>query len=225
MATSHPKGLFPSQSVSNSEKSSQEYGAKIGMAIESEWFKQDSGTSRYQSNRENFHRLRLYARGEQSIQKYKDELSINGDLSYLNIDWKPVPIIPKFVDIVVNGIAERMYDVKAYSCSPAAAKKRSKYMENVTRDMMVKEYAEMVQEKLGFNIFKTDSTNLPSDETELEVHMQMEYKQSIEIAQEVALANVFDKNNFELTKRRLDYDITVLGIGCVKNGFNKATSK
>ena len=222
MATSHPKGLFPSQSVSNSEKSSQEYGAKIGMAIESEWFKQDSGTSRYQSNRENFHRLRLYARGEQSIQKYKDELSINGDLSYLNIDWKPVPIIPKFVDIVVNGIAERMYDVKAYSCSPAAAKKRSKYMENVTRDMMVKEYAEMVQEKLGFNIFKTDSTNLPSDETELEVHMQMEYKQSIEIAQEEALANVFDKNNFELTKRRLDYDITVLGIGCVKNGFNKA---
>ena len=31
----------------------------------------------------------------QSIQKYKDELSINGDLSYLNLDWKPVPIIPK----------------------------------------------------------------------------------------------------------------------------------
>ena len=222
MATSHPKGLFPSQSVSNSEKSSQEYGAKIGMAIESEWFKRDSGTSRYQSNRENFHRLRLYARGEQSIQKYKDELSINGDLSYLNLDWKPIPIIPKFVDIVVNGIAERMYDVKAYSCSPAAAKKRSKYMENVTRDMMIREYAEMVQEKLGFNIFKTDSKNLPSDETELEVHMQMEYKQSIEIAQEEALVNIFDKNNFELIKRRLDYDIAVIGMGCVKNGFNKA---
>ena len=222
MAKSHPTGLFPSQAVSNSEKSSKEYGAKIGRAIESEWFKKDSGTSRYQSNRENFHRLRLYARGEQSIQKYKDELSINGDLSYLNLDWKPVPIIPKFVDIVVNGIAERMYDIKAYSCSPAAAKKRSKYMENVTRDMMIKEYAEMVQEKLGFNIFKTDPTSLPSDETELEVHMQMEYKQSIEIAQEEALANIFDKNNFELTKRRLDYDITVLGMACVKNGFNKA---
>ena len=52
--------------------------------------------------------LRLYARGEQSVQKYKDELSINGDLSYLNLDWKPVPIIPKFVDIVVNGMSERI---------------------------------------------------------------------------------------------------------------------
>jgi len=115
MAKSHPTGLFPSMSVSDAEKASIEYGKKIGRAIESEWFKKDSGTSRYQSNRENFHRLRLYARGEQSIQKYKDELSINGDLSYLNLDWKPVPIIPKFVDIVVNGIAERMYDIKAYS--------------------------------------------------------------------------------------------------------------
>ena len=222
MAKSHPIGLFPSQAVSNSEKSSKEYGAKIGRAIESEWFKRDSGTSRYQSNRENFHRLRLYARGEQNIQKFKDELSINGDLSYLNLDWKPIPIIPKFVDIVVNGIAERMYDIKAYSSSPAAAKKRSQYMENVTRDMMVKEYAEQVQEKLGINIFKTDPQKLPSDETELEVHMQMEYKQSIEIAQEEALANVFDKNNFELIKKRLDYDIAVLGIGAVKNGFNKS---
>ena len=63
----------------------------------------------------NYHNLRLYARGEQSIKKYKDELSINGDLSYLNLDWKPVPIIPKFVDIVVNGIAERAYDIKAFS--------------------------------------------------------------------------------------------------------------
>ena len=79
----------------------------------------------------NFHRLRLYARGEQSIQKYKDELSINGDLSYLNLDWKPVPIIPKFVDIVVNGISERTYDVKAYSQDPYGVRKRTEYMESI----------------------------------------------------------------------------------------------
>jgi len=222
MAKSHPTGLFPSQSVSNAEKSSLEYGQKIGRAIESEWFKKDSGTSRYQSNRENFHRLRLYARGEQSIQKYKDELSINGDLSYLNLDWKPVPIIPKFVDIVVNGIAERMYDIKAYSCSPAAVQKRSKYMENVTRDMRIKKYADQVQQELGLNIYKTDKEKLPYDKSELEIHMQMDYKQGIEIAQEEALRNVMDKNKYELTKKRLDYDIAVIGMGCVKNSFNTA---
>ena len=104
MAESVVKGYFPSQIASDLEKMSQEYGLKVAKAIESEWLKRDSGTSRFYSNSNEFHRLRLYSRGEQSIQKYKDELSINGDLSYLNLDWKPVPIIPKFVDIVVNGI-------------------------------------------------------------------------------------------------------------------------
>ena len=99
---------FPSQVVSDSEKISYEYGLKIAKAIEQEWFSDGRGSNRHNQNRANFHNLRLYARGEQSIQKYKDELSINGDLSYLNLDWKPVPIISKFVDIVVNGMAERL---------------------------------------------------------------------------------------------------------------------
>jgi hypothetical protein len=222
MAKSHPTGLFPSQSVSNAEKASLEYGQKIGRAIESEWFKKDSGTSRYQSNRENFHRLRLYARGEQSIQKYKDELSINGDLSYLNLDWKPVPIIPKFVDIVVNGIGERVYDLNAYSQDPHSTQARTNYMENILRDMKAKEYIDTVQEVLGVNTYNTDPKKLPVDETELSVHMQLDYKQSIEIAQEEALSNVFDLNKYELVKRRLDYDIAVIGMGCVKNAFNKS---
>jgi len=222
MAKTHPIGLFPSQAVSDSEKASLEYGTKVGIAIESEWFKRDSGTAKYQSNRENFHKLRLYARGEQSIQKYKDELSINGDLSYLNLDWKPVPIIPKFVDIVVNGIAERMYDINAYSQDPSSVKKRTDYMDNIVRDMQAKEYIEEIKGTLGIDTFKTDSTKLPMDETELGVHMQMEYKQGIEIAQEEAINNVLDKNKYELIKKRLDYDIAVIGMACVKNGFNKS---
>ena len=79
------KNYFPSQTVSDAEKLSYEYGLKVGKAIEQEWFNNDRNSNRYQSSQNNFHNLRLYARGEQSIQKYKDELSINGDLSYLNL--------------------------------------------------------------------------------------------------------------------------------------------
>ena len=96
---------FPSQMVSEEEKKSLEYGLLVGQAIEYEWFRGGRvNGSRWNTGYQNFHNLRLYARGEQNVQKYKDELSINGDLSYLNLDWKPVPIIPKFVNIVVNGI-------------------------------------------------------------------------------------------------------------------------
>ena len=214
-----PKGIFPSQAVSNAKKASEKYGLEVAKAVESEWFKRDSGTARYYANRDNFHRLRLYARGEQSIQKYKDELSVNGDLSYLNLDWKPVPIIPKFVDIVVNGIAERTYDVKAYSQDPASIQKRTKYVESLLKDMRTREFSDSVYNEFGINIYENDPDTLPENEEELQLHMQLNYKDSIEIAEEEAINNVFDHNKYELIKKRLDYDITVLGIGAVKNEY------
>ena len=222
MAKVLTRGIFPSQAVADIEKQDPKYGMQVAKAIESEWFKKDSGSTRYFANRDNFHRLRLYARGEQSIQKYKDELSINGDLSYLNLDWKPVPIIPKFVDIVVNGIGERMYDVKAYSVDKTANEKRTKYMENILRDMRAKEFIQQAQELLGVNTANTNMENLPENEDELSLHMQLNYKQSVEIAEEQAINNIFDLNKYDLLKKRLDYDIAVLGIAAVKNSFNTA---
>ena len=92
---------FPDQVVSDAEKATLEYGLQVSRAIEQEWFNYGgAGSNRYAANWNNFHNLRLYARGEQSVQKYKDELAINGDLSYLNLDWKPVPILSKFSNIV-----------------------------------------------------------------------------------------------------------------------------
>ena len=222
MARVSPKGIFPSQAVSDAEKGGLDYGLQIAKAVESEWFKKDSGGSRYFSNRDNYHNLRLYARGEQSIKKYKDELSINGDLSYLNLDWKPVPIIPKFVDIVVNGIAERAYDLKAFSVDNISTEKRTKYVQSILRDMGNTEYYQAAQQQLGINMFENDPKSLPANNQELELHMQLDYKQSVEIAEEQAINNVFEINKYELLKKRLDYDITVLGIGCVKNSFNTA---
>ena len=220
MAESVINNYFPSQVVSDAEKLSYDYGLKIAKAIESEWFHQDSGHARYTSAQNNFHNLRLYARGEQSIQKYKDELSINGDLSYLNLDWKPIPIIPKFVDIVVNGIAERMYDIKAYSQDPYGVAKRTEYMDSILGDMATQEMNDFAAEAFGVNLYENDPETLPESQEELELHMQLTYKQSIEIAEEQAINVLMSGSNYELIKKRFYRDLTVLGIGAVKTGFN-----
>ena len=222
MIKTQKKSSFPSQAVSDVEKSSNEYGLQVARAIEAEWFKRDSGSDRYYDMQMRNHELRLYARGEQSIQKYKDELSINGDLSYLNLDWKPVPIIPKFVDIVVNGINERLYDIKAFSIDALSAKKRTDYIEAMLEDMKFKSFKSNVQQQTGINTFNNDPEKLPENEEELSVHMQLDYKQSIEIAEEEAISNVMQLNKFDLIKKRLDYDLTVLGIAATKNSFNTA---
>ena len=220
MAESVVKSYFPSQAVSDLEKISYEYGLKVGKAIQKEWFDTSYNHNKYLSARSEFHRRRLYARGEQSIQKYKDELSINGDLSYLNLDWKPVPIIPKFVDIVVNGIAERTYDIKAYAQDPYGVSKRTEYMEAVLRDMQTKDLADFAQKNLGVDITENQGKDLPETEEELALHMQLTYKQAVEIAEEQALNMLLEGNNYELIKKRFFYDLTVLGIGAVKTNFN-----
>ena len=222
MVTTPPKSIFPSHAVGHEEKESFDYGLQVGRAIESEWFKDDRASSRYFALKDSFHNLRLYARGEQPIQKYKDELSVNGDMSYLNLDWKPVPIIPKFVDIVVNGISERPYALKTFCQDPASMNKRTQYIKDIMIDMQNKQAFNIIKETTGVNPFVNDPDNLPENDEELALHMQLDYKESIEIAQQEALSNVFDLNKYEYIKKRLDYDITTLGIGCLKNSFNTA---
>jgi len=219
MAESVVNSYFPSQVVSDLEKISYDYGLKVAKAIESEWFS-DSHNRRYLSNQESFHRLRLYARGEQSVQKYKDELSINGDLSYLNLDWKPVPIIPKFVDIVVNGIAERTYDVKAYSQDSYGVAERTEYMEAIIADMNTKDVDDFIEGAFGINTRNFEPSTLPQSEEELELHMQLEYKQPIEVAEEQAINVLMEGNKYELIKKRYYQDLVTIGIGAVKTDFN-----
>ena len=222
MAESVTKSYFPSQVASDLEKVTPEYGMKVGKAIENEWFNRGSGSNRFKSNQDTFHNLRLYARGEQSIQKYKDELSINGDLSYLNLDWKPVPIISKFVDIVVNGISERTYDINTYSQDPYGVDKRTKYMESIIRDIRTKDLNDFASEAFGVNLYENAPEMLPESQEELDLHMSLSYKQGVEIAEEVALNTILDGNRYELTRKQINYDLTVLGIGAVKNTFSKA---
>jgi hypothetical protein len=215
---------FPSQVVSDVEKNSLEYGRQVAQAIEYEWFGQGRTTgNRYLTNWNNYHQLRLYARGEQSIQKYKDELSINGDLSYLNLDWKPVPILSKFVDIVVNGISKKSYDIKAYAQDPFSVKKRTDYATQLYEDMLSREYLDQLKSTLGIDLYQSPNKNiLPQSKEELELHMQLSYKQSIEIAEEEAISTVFAKNKYDLVRRRLNMDLAVCGIAASKTNFNTA---
>ena len=222
----NPNSSFPSQVVPDEEKNSWEYGLKVAQAIEGEWFRGDRGLGnggRFGNNWQWFHDLRLYARGEQSVQKYKDELSINGDLSYLNLDWKPVPIIPKFVDIIVNGMAQRVYDIKAYAQDPESVQERTKYAEAIMRDMYGKDLLQETEQKTGLNFFNVaNPDNLPGSQEELDLHMQLNYKQAVEIAEEELISNVFAKNKYDLVRRRVLNDLVTIGIGASKTEFNKS---
>jgi len=214
---------FPSQVVSDEVKASLDYGIQVARAIEGEWFQEGRSGNRYAQSYSNFHQLRLYARGEQSIAKYKDELSINGDLSYLNLDWKPVPVIPKFVDIVVNGMSNKSYDIQTVAQDPFSVEQKSKYAKAVSRDINMRQTLENFKSDLGLDLYNVSNpSDLPASQEELDLYMQMSYKQTVEIAEEELIDNTLAVNKYEQTKKRLAYDLTVLGICSTKTNFNKA---
>jgi hypothetical protein len=210
---------FPSQLATDAEKASEEFGLRVGQAIQYEWFRRDSGSARYYNQWKDFNRLRLYARGEQPIQKYKNELAIDGDLSYLNIDWTPVPIIPKFVDIVVNGMSDRLFTIKAYAQDALSAEKRNQYQDMIEGEMAAKEVLLQVQDKFGVDPFMVSPEDLPNDDEELSLFMQLNYKPAIEIAEEEAINTILLENHYDDIKRRFDYDLTTIGIAVGKHEF------
>ena len=218
----NPNSAFPSQTVPDAEKSSLEYGTQVAQAIESEWWRQGGNGTRFATTYNRFRSLRLYARGEQPVQKYKDELAINGDMSYLNLDWKPVPVVSKFVDIVANGMNNKNYEIKAFAQDPVSLKKRTDYANAILQDMMAKPYLNNLQKTLGVNDYQTDPDKLPESEDELDLHMQLSYKQSIEIAEEEVINTTLKKNRFDNIKKRFNYDLVTIGIGAAKTHWNKA---
>jgi hypothetical protein len=210
---------FPSQLATDAEKASDTFGLQVGQAIQYEWFRKDGSSCRYYGQWQDFRRLRLYARGEQPIGKYKNELAIDGDLSYLNLDWTPVPILPKFIDIVVNGMSDRLFKVKAYAQDAMSQAKRSKYQDMVESQMVAKPVLEIIQQETGANPFMTDPDNLPETDEELSLYMQLNYKPAIEIAEEEAINTIFEENHYDDSRKRINYDIATIGIGVAKHEF------
>ena len=210
---------FPSQFATDAEKATDEFGLQVGQAIQYEWFRKDGNQCRYYSQWRDFHRLRLYARGEQPIAKYKDELAVDGDLSYINLDWTPVPIIPKFVDIVVNGMSDRLFKVKAYAQDGMSQAKRNKYQDMIESQMVAKDLLMNIKEQTGVDPFVMNPDELPSTDEELSLYMNLNYKPAIEIAEEEAINTILDENRYDNIRKQCDYDLMTLGIAVEKHEF------
>tara|TARA_R110000851_G_scaffold98310_1_gene212857 strand:+ start:4056 stop:6503 length:2448 start_codon:yes stop_codon:yes gene_type:complete len=211
------------QSDSNTVKDSYEFGLKVAKSIESDWFRGDeepSSNNRFHNRWLGFDELRRYAKGTHSTAKFKQKLIASGDLSYINIDWSPLPVIPKFVDLIVNGMADRLYEVKAYAQDATSQSNRSKYNDLIRGQAAAKPVLDIVQKESGLNPYTVDPSNLPASDDEAALFMQMNYKPAIEIAQETAINTVMDDNNHLELRNRITTDITEIGMAVGRHEFN-----
>lgn len=212
---------FPSQLASFEVKKTKEFGMAIASGIQSEWFYNLPGLScRFYTNRANFIERRIYAKGQVPMSKYLPSLGTNGDVSLLNLSKKALSVTPKLVDVVVNGMTNRNYSIRADAIDPISRDNREGYRQNIIEDMNARPIIQTAKETLGVDIGNIPEENLPETSDELAIHMQLEYKPSNCLSEQLLITSVMEENMYDKTvNNRINTDLAVCGIAWVKNRF------
>lgn len=212
---------FPSQNTPFDIQITPDYGLQVGQAIQAEWFYRAARTCKYFEWRDEVHKRRMYAMGMQGIGKYKEWFAVNGDMSYLNLNWKIIPVLPKYVDILANGMAQRDFSIKAVSIDPTSVEEKQQKRKNLEDDMLAKDFIMNVKENLGYDVASSPIDEIAESQEEIDIKMEMKYKPDIEVAEELAIQSVLQENNYDyLVRSRFERDIIETGLGVVKHEFN-----
>ena len=204
---------YPNPLATEAQKDNQEYGLQYFRAMYTDWAGENNVL--LESRRLRWQEARDYAGGKQNTQQYKDLLAVQGDQSYINLDWSIVPIIPKFVDIVVNSLTNADYHIKASAIDPIATDRKKRDELRMKTQLVLKDFLKDIEAMTGMPLSK-DSGYHPADDEDLELYMQLTYKQAVEIAIEQGLKLAMTINEWREIAKRVIRDLVVIGTGAVK---------
>ena len=214
------KGSFPDPLAKAETKKSKEYGLQYAKAIESQWGKITSATSLYGKRNTIFERNRDYANGTQDTNIYKKLLrSLNpndGDGSLMNLDYTPVPILPKFVRVVVNKILSRNPYPNLEAVDPLSSSEKNNKKRQLEIQVEAKKQLQQLKEKTGM-VIGQDPDSLPDSLEEAEILFGTNVKTDAEIAAQIGTNMTLSWNSFnENVFRRCVNDLVSLGMSVVK---------
>tara|TARA_R100001594_G_scaffold5456_1_gene16966 strand:+ start:18 stop:2480 length:2463 start_codon:yes stop_codon:yes gene_type:complete len=203
---------YPNPFATPEEKEKKEYGLQYIKRMYHEW--KGNAQINTESKQSRYAKSRSYAQGSQSVAKYKDLLDMEGDTSYLNLDWTPVNIIPKFLDLIVNELSNQDYEVLANAIDPLADTTREKDKLQMFASMMIEPGLEQLSNVTGYDV--TQKGYVPRTQEELDIHMMLNYKQASEIAMEKGIKFVMEINDYDAIKKSIIRDLLVCGTGACK---------
>jgi hypothetical protein len=205
-------GGYPTVFATNEEKGTKEYGLQYFKTMYSDW--KNNTDLAYQDRKRSFSRMRSYAEGTQSVAKYKDLLDVEGDSSYMNIDWTPVSIIPKFVDVICGDMTNREFAIKANAIDKLSINEKSKATRELIADMMNAPLRREVSKISGIDYNKQG--HIPENMEEIALFMSLNYKQAHELSMEKGIEFILQQNDFDEIKKKCIRDLVVVGTAGLK---------
>lgn len=209
---------YPDINAPRAVKQSKKFGLQMFEAMHNDWA--GSNSTRFERWTTRVAEARKYAMGSQSVNKYKQMFSnTNGDLSFMTIDWSIVPIVPKFVDILVNGVMNKDHEIKVRGVDSLSQEERQKARYTKLSGMMLHSFMKDIEAMTGVNLTEDD---LPDSEEEVDLWIDLTYKQATEIAMEKGIDFTFSLNDWRELFKRVCLDIVSVSKGVVRTEINDA---
>jgi len=210
---------FPDPLASTEEKLDNSYGLQYAKSMFAQWVGSDYSNSLYGRRNAEIERCRDYAQGTQDTSIYRKILNSldpnGGGGTLLTLDYTPVPIVPKFVKIVVNKILSRAPYPNIEAVDPLSRSEKDK-KKNATILKIENKQMLMEAKELGLDI-DVDPENLPDTPEETEIFIDTNVKTDAEIAAQLATEMTLKWNDFgEAIYRRCVEDLAVTGLGIAR---------
>lgn len=200
------------------EKLKDEYGLKIGQYIGSEWFNGSFATSancNFLTRRDYVRNKRLFVRGEQSNEQYKQHQSRgDNDLDFMNVDWTNINLVEKFCRTVSNGMSEENYRLDIRATDKITAQLKENQKDQYRKELASLPMLKKAKEALGIDLLPKGY--LPEDEEEMRLFEQIKDRPKIEISEEILINYIKNTNNWEFIEKQNNKNLTDIGLAGVR---------
>ena len=209
---------FPNEYVAADEKKSKKYIKDYAQAIFD--FKKKNKTF-YDNETERIMTNRKHAEGLQSIDKYKTQFAIkDGDHSYLSLDWTPIPVVKKYVNLRVGEMINADYSILCRATDVTSQTEKDKERNKLLTNMKLKDFSDMIKQEIGVSIIP-EGDYVPVDKEELDIHLDMNFKLNVEIATEKLLDFTLAYNDWKRESKHIIKDFLVIKKAAIKLYFDE----
>ena len=206
-------GVFPSPLAPSSVKKKDEYGLMVAQAIDSQWF--GGNNNAFDNKQYRINLLRSHANGTSNIDKNKQLINPTGNAALFNLDWSNIALIPKFVKTILYSIANNRFDIEVRAVDPNSLSEREKVKNDLIAKISQRDFLNKVKEEFGVDVLQGEQ--VPDSIEEVDVYMNVNFRQAIEMAAEIIINYSFSVHDFkeDITNEVL-HDIITCGLGGVR---------
>ena len=215
MIYKNSKAVYPSHQIDPREKG-KDWCLQYAKAAWSDYT--NHSTQSFHNNRGHYAKIKDYAQGNQSINKYKQLLNVDDadNESWFAIDWSVLPIVPKFRRIALGKLGKTEYNITATPIDSLAQSETEDYFKKQKAKMDLRN--EVTKKYPGMSDFSAlkKMPNEPDNDEELEMHMSYTYKHNAAIEMEQGIDLIFHTNEVAEKRKQILESLFDFGVAGYK---------